>query len=128
MAATNNSFTIGQKATVPAPQQALSGTFEENVPTWSSSAELHSLPDPVAQVSMDPTPYGLKPVMDCTANSIPAHKTQLVNTHHSPNRVDHSCVTQSMLLGALTTHSALEHSGHCAVLFFWLLLGMVVLR
>ena len=103
MAATNNSTPFGQKATVPAPDSALSGTFKENVPTWSSTAELHPLPDPVAQVSLDPIPLWLNPLMDCTAHPIPAHKTQLVNTHHSPNRVDHSCVPQSMLLGALTT-------------------------
>ncbi len=40
MAATNNSFPIGQTATVPAPQQALSSTFEENVLTRSSSDDL----------------------------------------------------------------------------------------
>jgi len=33
MAATNNSLSLAETATVPAPQQALSSTFEENVLT-----------------------------------------------------------------------------------------------
>ena len=45
MAATNNSLSLAETATVPAPQQALSSTFEVNVLTRSSSDELLPLSD-----------------------------------------------------------------------------------
>ena len=103
MAATNNSLTLGQKATVPAPEQAPSGTFEKNVPTWSSSAELYRPYDHDAQVSPGLIPHKLMPLKACTANPTPAPTTQLVTTHDSPIRVDHSCVTQRAPMDALPT-------------------------
>ena len=103
MAATNNSLTLGQTATVPAPEQAPSGTFEKNVPTWSSSAELYRPYDQDAQVSPGLIPHKLMPLKACTANPTPAPTTQLATTHDSPIRVDHSCVTQRAPISALPT-------------------------
>ena len=106
MAATNNSLTLGQKATVPAPEQAPSGTFEKNVHTWSSSAELYRPYDQDAQVSPGLIPHRLMPLKACTANPTPAPTTQLATTHDSPIRVDHSCVTQRAPMDALPTRHA----------------------
>jgi hypothetical protein len=103
MAATNNSLTLGQTATVPAPEQAPSGTFEKNVSSWSSSAELYRPYDQDAQVSPGLIPHKLMPLKACTANPTPAPTTQLVTTHDSPIRVDHSCVTQRAPMDALPT-------------------------
>ena len=103
MAATNNSLTLGQTATVPAPEQAPSGTFEKNVPTWSSSAELYRSYDQDAQVSPGLIPHRLMPLKACTANPTPAPTTQLATTHDSSIRVDHSCVTQRAPMDALPT-------------------------
>ena len=103
MAATNNSLSLAETATVPAPQQALSSTFEENVLTRSSSDELLPLSDQDAQVSFGPTPLGLPPHRACKPNPTPAYQTQLAIRDPSPMRVDHSCVRQRAHMHALPT-------------------------
>ena len=106
MAATNNSLSLAETATVPAPQQALSSTFEVNVLTRSSSDELLPLSDQGAQVSFGPIPLGLPPHRACKPNPIPAYQTQLAIRDPSPMRVDHSCVRQRAHMYALPTGTA----------------------